>query len=262
MGVSHSGYVKKDDYKQNEDGTFSCKLNTLVDGNPTSITIPCIGTANSNNLTSPNKPGQMIIMSDDNKYIFLVLINNIVEWPDYIKTYLISSAVVNYGISIPDNLNYVSFTMNISRWPDPNDNTFNSLSGDRKNTYKAYLMGQDPPNSLLTGNSDKKVWSDIGYVFKTIYDLNLPDKSANYVPDTYCSNINSPKIITSVEKLDCRSNPNASPIIKRTQFNASSLFAGNGNLIGIGIGIFICLCFCTSSVVGLLMMSKKSKGTK
>lgn len=74
MNVGSHGYVKSSDYKQNSDGTFACKVIKLHNGS--AIDNTCIGILNENNIKSPNNYDQMMIMSEDNKYIFLPVSSN------------------------------------------------------------------------------------------------------------------------------------------------------------------------------------------
>lgn len=266
MGVSFSGYVKTGEYEKNTDGTFTCKVNYITDvTKPTVISvqsIKCIGVSNVNNFKSPNRPNQMIIMSNDNKYIFFPLdVNsNTILISDYSIIYYISLAIVNYNIQIPDNFNYVHFISNISKFTAPTDDpTYNSLpNNNRKTTYKGYLMGQNPPNSLLTINSDSKVWSDIGYIFKAGYDLNIPESSTNYVSPSYCIKIDSPTVLSNVSQYDCRSNVKASPIIPKTSLSLLSLDTNTYGIIAVVVCIICCL-MCTCGCMLIIMMSSKSK---
>jgi hypothetical protein len=141
--------------------------------------------------------------------------------------------------------------------PEPNDSTYNGLpQGDRKIAYKSYLLGLKPSDSLLKINPNPKVWSDIGHMYKTLYDLNLPDKTTNYVPNTFCIKIDSPAVISYASQYDCRSNSSASPTIVAT----SGLgFSMDNTTIGIVVGVVLLIAFCASSMCAMMIMMKKGK---
>jgi hypothetical protein len=270
MGVAYSGYVKAGDYTKNSDGTFTCKINCIEDQSKPTVasvkTLKCIGAFNVNSFKSPNRPNQMMILSSDNKYIFLQTYeNNKIHPFDYVIIYYVSVAIVNYNITIPDVNNYNYFMGNASAFPEPtNDNTYNSLpKGNRKAYYKFYLMGQNPPSVLFTVNPDAKVWKDIGYIFKAIYDQNVPDEGLAPVPPSYCIKIDSPTIITDVSEYDCRAKPNASPTITKSlsSFLSLDLDASSYGMIGVVVSVICCL-LCTCGCVLMIMIASKSKRRK
>ena len=272
MGLSFSGFVKKGEYTQETDGTFTCKLNYLDDpSKPTVVStksIKCIGVLNVNNIKSPNHPDQMMILSDDNKYIFIPIDanTNTIRATDYCLIYYILFAILNYGIAIPNCFYYVYFVMSAKDFIAPtNDSTYNSLpEGNRKANYKYYLMSQNPSPVLLRINSDRKVWTEIGYIFKVIHDLNIPDSTANYVPPSYCIKVDSPTIISYVSQYDCRSNATASPVITKSLsslFSIDSIDSNSYGVIAIGVGVVCCL-MCMSGCALMAMMSNKSRKSK
>ena len=228
------GFVKKGEYTQNADGTFTCKINQMTDPKKSTdviiVSSKCIGIFNVNNIISPNRPDQMIILSDDNKYIFLQinLYNNTINNNEYVEVYSLSLAFINYGVTIPNYTDLQSFIPALINFPAPtNDSTYNSLpEGSRKMHYKAYLMGLNIPNELLNINSDRKVWSSMSYLFKTVYDLNY-DTDSYVGPPSYCVKIDSPTVLSNVSKYDCRSNVNASPVITKS-INSTGLTNSTG----------------------------------
>ena len=117
MGLAYSGYVKAGDYTQNSDGTFTCKIshNTEPDHKKPRVvgtkTVNCIGSFNVNNLKSPNSLDQAVILSSDNKYIFYPITDNNMDAGMYSLTYIITVAVLDYNITIPDAGNYMLFLL-------------------------------------------------------------------------------------------------------------------------------------------------------
>ena len=260
MGAYYSGYVKAADYKQNSDGTFTCTLKTLKDKNPKlppeDKSIMCIGILNVNNLKSPNNPDQMVIMSDDNKYIFIPLTKLDDDQPKYLILYLfvITSAVVNYNITIPNCLDYIAVQISLSDSNYvPNDITYNNLpdkSGDKWN-YRGYLFCQNPPNNLLSINSNKSAWTDIGYMYKVLYDNKIGIN--NIGPNTFCVKVDSPSVIPALNDSDCRSiKTTASPTITASSVNYGS---NSGMMVGIVVCVLCCLSMCGSSI--FVMMRRK-----
>lgn len=273
MGATQSfGYINND-YTQNPDGTFTCNLNTLTNSedirsSPVISNIKCIGTLNVNNIKSINHPNQMILMSSDDKYIFYNIItegsSSSINLGAYMFNYFISLATVNYNIKMPLYINYISYAQALGNWSAPNDSIYKSIPeknsdntiNEQRNLYKGYLMGLNPPNNLLTKNSDKTVWSDIGYIMKALYDLNKNNNNNNLL-STYCIKVESPSVISYVSSYDCRSvTTNASPIIKAS--NSLDFFSLSNTNIAIGIGVFLLLLmFCISSICAFMLMRKK-----
>jgi len=270
MGATHSGYVNSGDYRRNSDGTFRCKLNTLSNSaDPSTVItkdISCIGILNVNNLVSPNRPNQALVMSSDDKYIFISTTintstncatnapscsspsasNNSIIINDYLVLYITNYAFVNYSIGIPDSQNLSVFTHVLAGWQNPYDSTLNGLSGTNKVFYKGYLMGQNPPASLLAA-STKKIWSDIGYIYKSFYDANPSNNESVAVPETYCAKIDSPNVIPFVSQYDCRSNPKASPVL----YNVASVLTSLGSGFS---GMMLLICCCCISCISIFVM--------
>lgn len=259
MGNITSGFVKSTDYKQNSNGTFTCKANILkTDGTSTTVSGSYIGILNVNNIISPNNNNQMMMMSDDNKYIFMAINSDAASLNDYSFIYLVVRSIIYYGISIPQLKDFIMLAFSTVNSPEPNNSTYNSLSkGDRKNSYKGYLLGQNPTAELLKANPDRKVWSDIGYIYKTIYDLNLPDNATIVAPNTFCIKIDSPDVISYASQYDCRSNSSASPVITKSLFSIDSIDSNSYGTIAIVVGVVCCL-MCMSGCALMIMMSNKS----
>lgn len=112
----------------------------------------------------------------------------------------------------------------------------------------------NPSKDILSRNSNPKIWTDIGYIFKTFYDLQIPNSKDLEIPNTYCIKIDSPAIISYVSKYDCRSNPNASSIITKT----SSSLSINNTTIAIVIGVIVCLLIMGCGVFMVMSMHKSS----
>lgn len=106
---------------------FICNVKTLKDINPKlppeDKSMMCIGILNVNNLKSPNHPEQMIIMSDDNKYIFFPITklddeSSVVRQIIYL--YPVTSAFVNNNITIPKISNWNAYQSAIPEY-NPKD---------------------------------------------------------------------------------------------------------------------------------------------
>ena len=91
----------------------------------------------------------MIIMTSDNKYIFINF--------NILYLYPILYASINYNITIPTDTNFNLLQDVSTKTPDPADSTLTSLSGEPRRFYKLYLIGQNPPDSLLNVDPNKKI---------------------------------------------------------------------------------------------------------
>ena len=204
------GFVKAGEYIQNNDGTFTCVVNTTVDlfnQMPTTITGNFIGILNNNNIQSPNTINQMILMSSDNKYIFIPN-DHLYESTSMMMLYIITYTIKMYDISIPNILNLVFLLYESSNYI-PNDIIWENMpDGEEKDIYKYYLLGLNPTNNLLSINLNRKIWSDIGNIFNVIY-THLTNKSF----PNYCVNIDSPSDLPNANLIDCRNNPFGSDIV-------------------------------------------------
>jgi hypothetical protein len=248
-----NGYVTT--YKQNSDGTYTCSLITsspyssdekeFISAPTSTISVVCLGILNSNNLTSPNHPRQMLIMPNDNKYIFIpydpsIDTNDIIR--EKINTYYMIIYTISTNMSKIPLANYffslifstVNFTnpMNDSVYnsiPDPSSTNASKLS--KKQMYAAYLIGKNPTSELLKLDSDKSKWNDCSLLFLTFYKLqNIPgytdfkNKLPNdngLIPDNICIQTDSKDVIPILNSYDCRNIPSGTPYIL-----ANSTFLG------------------------------------
>jgi hypothetical protein len=255
--VFSSGYVSTTGYSKNADGTFTCNVTTIDTGTKTKTTSGIyIGVLNENKLVSPNSPKQMVVMSSDNKYIFIPCTisgsNYTISSFNDLFYYLVCLAFVNYNIKIPNFDNFITFSSIAEKAPAPDDPIYDNLSGDRQKRYKEFLLGQNPTVELLNINNDTSIWSDIGNISKSIFDLNLPDKTTNLISNKFCFKIDSTNVLPGLESRDCRSLPNASPIITKT-----SLTLDNNTMLSVGGSILLCMCCCSSMGICMFMMFKK-----
>ena len=251
------GYVTS--YTKNSDGTFTCSLvsNTTGDrkfltpsnsdfplstnfNTPTATTsIKCVGILNSNVLISPNNPAQIIIMSNDNKYIFIPFNNGNIKPNNIIQYYLMTYSILKYNTKIPLYYN-VEYLIQYVMSPKftSTDSTYNSLPKSFTTLfYAAYLTGMNPPDVLLKINSDVTVWSDVGYYYFSIYNFLIGSqkidpkyeissnkilKKNGILPDNICISTDSPAVIPAISEYDCRNVPKGTPyIIKEHVENAS-----------------------------------------
>ena len=274
MGNSNSiGYVST--YVQNSNGTYKCTLiskqigsnsTTNLSPSPTNQ-INCIGILNSNILISPNNPEQTIIMSQDNKYIFIPLndSNNLPDQESIIKYYLTTYAILKYNINIPLQTNLTSITQYASS-PSftSTDSTYNSLSSSQnilKSYYAMYLTGMNPPPNFLNNNKDVKVWNDLGYLGLTKYQYVSQSLSVNpaynpsiltfqkgnkIIPDNVCVTTDSQTIITSISSYDCRNVPNGTPYILGENIK-NSQNCGSSSSCSSSLSFFL--------IIGLLLFS-------
>jgi len=250
MSNSQYGYVDAKNYTQNPDGTFKYKI--TIDKNNTLVDNVAIAFLNVNNIKSPNIPDQILTMTSDNKYIF---IDNLISMFYF---YQILYASINYNITIPTATN---FNLIQGEFPDPADSTLASLSGEPRKMYKLYLLGQNPPDSLLKIDSNKKTWSDIGYIFKSQYDTYKQIPEGEGVPSDVCFTNTLPNPVDSDCKkshYDCRSCPGRSATITPGLNGLLTMLEGSTTTIIIIVVIVLCCC-CSSVGSAFLAMQKRSK---
>ena len=178
--------------------------------------------------------------------------------------YIITHAIKKYSITMPDLSNIYALTLAMANY-NPTDSTYTSLPEDaRKNAYKGYLLGQNPTDGLLSINSNKKVWSDVGNYFKAQYDLNLFDTK---IAPNYCVKVDSPKVIPNATQIDCR---NASSSSTDIVGSSGGLFSGMGGLTEGNTGYASsacssssCCCTCVAVIIVLFVMfGMKKKGRR
>jgi hypothetical protein len=110
-------------YTQNSIGQYECKLNY----DNTSTIINCLGILNTYNIVSPKNPNQMLIMSDDNKYVFLPTASTITYTQTQLLTYyLICFTFVNnnsFNIPLTTSISKLNdYVISISYKPTDNIN--------------------------------------------------------------------------------------------------------------------------------------------
>jgi hypothetical protein len=175
----------------------------------TNITIDLIPINNDWNLKSPNDPNQMIIMSSDNKYIFL---NRFFPPPS--QLYQLLYAIIKNNIRIPSIINY----MIIGNYTPTDDGVYSTLSNENDIMwYKNYLIGKNPPQELLNIDSNKNTWNELSLIYKTYYDFNY-NSFQNPIP--FCYNyttiINNPTFDPNnlISSTSCQSSINKSKTSK------------------------------------------------
>lgn len=251
--INH-GYVTS--YTKNSNGTFACTListdihklyaiirrifNIETDSSsynspsssynslPTiTTTINCIGILNTNAIISLKNPNQVIIMSDDNKYIFIPIYpddDQLLMFSKILNYYLIVYSILYYNTNIPLFHNSVALNIQSINFTNPNnDSVYNSASYMRAD-YASYLIGINPPRELLDLNPNSSQWKDIAQYCLTKYNfynknqsfevssLSIP-KDNGFIPNNICLNIDSTDVIEVVKKFDCRNVPNGTAFI-------------------------------------------------
>ena len=276
------GYVENDYKLNSSNGLYTCNLNycnfyntqsqtaKLIDliniSAPTiTQTIDLIPIVNTFGLTSPNIPTQMIIMSKDSKFIFIApsqpekqLLATFVHDNRLMPIYICAYTSIKYNTSIPSFLYFILLSFFSIDHEPIDDGIYSKLQNTYlKNIYKAYLLGANPSPELLHYNSDTKIWKDISYYAKTMYQYQL-DKSI--IPDTICVDIKMDNLPTYVKEFDCRNVKDGTNYIlpKYELSDLTDLYKTNSNITMIVIGIILCLCICSSSVIGFMFLSKSS----
>jgi hypothetical protein len=262
------GYVTT--YTQNSDGTYTCSLTsyapllssrfitpsisnipitTNVSTNIIKKTITCIGILNSNIIISPNSPAQMIIMSSDNKYIFIPLTDNRLTNSNSIINYQLSVYAIlkyNSNISLINNYSELNSYVNASSF-SLSDATYNSIT-DRslKTYYGIYLTGINPPVALLNINPNLNQWSDIGYFYIAMYLHSVNKDDQKLLPKNICIITDSPTVHPAVSNIDCRNVPNGAPYV---------LLDNSQNGQNCGSSSSCSSSFCILLCIGLLILS-------
>jgi len=260
-----SNYTLDPDTGKINSGTLNTIDPTSASGN--SITIKLDANSNMyaiinvNKITSPNINDQIMLMTNDSKYIILIddaQLGVIINYFYYPLMY----ACLNYNITIPSFFNAAFLDANTTDNNFTPDNTYNQLTTESlKNPYKRYLIGLNPPPKLLQKINDPKIWNDIGYFHKMVYEIMIDKDSIRTNISNFClpfvHKINDPN--SNLAKIDCSYLPKASPIISKNNILGINLGVDNTSMT-IGIGICICICCCCVVIGGVfLMMSMKSK---
>jgi len=263
MGAEQSGYVDAKDYKVNPDGTLTYKLTSINPPNNNNITLPAI--LNTNHIKSPNNPDQILIMSSDDKYIFLSSPKK-----ESLELYVIIYAYLNYNITIPTKTNCDLFKKEMASLK--NDPRLDGLSNFTLILHAGYLLGQSPTPALLNIDSKIKTWNDIGFYYKSFSDLFgiSVDKVAPSVPVTVCMNYTSSNPSSNDCRdsgNDCRSCPGAKTELS-TGMNAvlnsspSDSSTSNSSTYTIYGAVVIVLCCCCSLIGGAFIMMSMQKHKK
>ena len=212
----------------------------------TAVFVP-IKMPSSYNIKSPNDPGQVIVMSRDNKYIFI----NVLELKDELRLkdiYTFLSTSLKYQIPIPSIVN-MEITIFGSMFYEPEDDgTYGKLPNDTdinqslKFSYKCYLVSSKPPPFLIAFNTDLTVWKNISYYFKAMYD----EQNSNVDISKFCLNIAMDKQPESTISCSSRKDASDSIIPSYSLTDVGSIYNAYPYLI-YGCLAVIILCSCCMS---------------
>jgi len=256
------GYVTN--YSQNSDGTYACTLISSQIGSSTSSTsVNLFGILNDNNLVSPNDPTQMIIMSNDNKYIFYQIKNPVEPYVinDIMIYFMIVSTIKQYNSNIPLIMNVVGLGM----YREPSSTTPPTSQATNQDIYNSYLAGLNPTEGLLKGDSNRSHWSDAGYLFLTLYNYQNSSGTSvsvplnnnkippnNIIPSNICVNVNTPSVIPIAVNIDCRNIPSGTSII------TSNIFLNMYQYKYVLSGVSFCFyCMCCIVVILFITSSRR-----
>jgi len=286
------GYISN--YTINPNGLVNGTINTLdgSDKNSTNnISIPLI--ENVWGITSPNTNDQLLIMTNDSKYIggasilliytYKLLGSNYVFSisPLYAVLYFILVYKFRSGIIFSQLIGLLS-NSKITTLPstDPNYSAWNQISSSNqniKNLYMYYAIATDLAkngamstyyNTLNTMTPLKTYvaddWSYLANYYNTLY-TQIPN-----APGVFCVT-GTNKLDDSKEKSDnnteCRLSKNGSSVINTPNGPygyggaASALLNNKTTIIWIIVAL-ICCCCCCISIGVLFMMSMKSSGRR
>jgi len=288
------GYVENNYVLNPKNGLYTCQLNTcnifkddllkrregeaqasssnkdlsnLLIKSPSTITqtVDLIPIDNTFNITSPNLPSQIIIMSRDNKFIFIqppAPNDNFDNKSNIITSiYLLIYTIIKYRIPIP-SLIYVMAVSFASDAEPIDDGVYSKLPDDTntnfeiKREYKQYLTAFNPQLILLNFDSDTSKWKNISYFFLTMYQ----DKTGkNLIPETTCIDIRMNDPPSQLKKFDCRNVKDGTNYISPSYelSDATDFLKGNSMAMIIACVILL-LCCCSSSIAAFMFMSKGS----
>jgi len=225
---------------------------------PTTVTtnavlIP-IKMPSSYNVASPNDPGQMIMMSRDNKYIFINIMN-LKNEQLLNEIYLFLSTSLKFQIPIPSIKNMYILMFGSIIYEPVDDGTYGKLANDTemnkriKSYYKMYLISNNPPPFLLSYNSDATVWKNISYYMKAWHDAT----SSNMDTSKFCLNIAMDKQPESTISCNSRQDASDNIVPSFSLTDISSIYNSHPYWI-FGCLAVIILCSCCMS---LMVLSKK-----
>jgi len=259
------------DSKQN---LFTCTLNTLdaVSGNPTTMSINAVGIKNEYDLVSPNNNAQMLIMSQDSKYIFL---NN--DTPNAVfgagnkftiyYPYLFIYALKQYHTKIPLYTLYLPTALVATLASSGNNDALNKIL---ENAEQADVIKYNTMPSSTADDKNKKLlyllyiftkqtgiqnpeYNNVAYFAKSLYDLYSSDLS------NYCYNIQGTLTDTmnkTYKSLDCRNVPGGSTsFMPKIPFDFITFVQTNILFIAACV---CCMC-CLSSILSIFLIMNKSR---
>ena len=246
MNVQIGTYGYVNSYSINSEGIYICSLtyNNPIDLVPdrdqlnasntspiirraykttsSTINISCIGILNTYNIISPNNPLQMLVMSNDNKYIFFPIASTKIYTNSQLITYyILCYSIIKYNIGIPliSSINQILQYVNSPSFK-LTDSVYNSISNiSLKYLYSVYLSGLNPPNSILSIDSNTKTWSDIAYYYYSLYNYGVAaiSKDSTYnptnptyvlstgiLPNNLCVILDTKEVIPISSQIDCR----------------------------------------------------------
>ncbi len=264
------GYVTY--YQINDEKKYKVKLKySKCSGNTgceiVSEDVVMFGIPNTFGLKSINDVNQMIIMSDDDKFIFFYTDSAFTIYSFYILTY----AIIKYGCKIPlaSNYFYLSKTAyEVGKVPDE-DKQKDSL----KFTFRLTYLAKNPTNKMLEYNNDTEMWTDLYYIYKEMQNRISNDMFG--IPESFCLDMNVVNPSDMTKLYDCKFRPNAKQklniiyskeddedprvIAVKGGAGLNTAFESNKSAIFIGAGVCVFLIICGISVVGIFLMSKKRR---
>ena len=241
----YCGYIKNG-YTIDENGICT---GTLVTGTIEYLAkLFAIDNKSIYNLNTINNPYQILVMSEDNKYIFPYNIDYTIDTkpvfplrepynPIYSLISIIEAAKTN-NISIPNFSDYTGFLTSLENLIIPGLDTNDPLF-----TLKKGIAISSNPSKQLIERISQKFLSDINAIFKVfekIYGKDISDKCISF------STSDISKIPANLAQFDCRKQ------------NSLSSFTSGNNLIYIGI-CCCCCCLCIIALIFFLIMSSSKK---
>jgi hypothetical protein len=287
----NTGYISN--YTIDSDGIVKGTINTLDNENKNttnSVSISLI--QNVWGITSPNTNDQLLIMTNDSKYIgigilfnhavFILGSDNLLQYLSaimYAQLYFILMYNFRSGINFIKLLILIS-TSGITTIPstDTNYSTWNQISSNNqniKNLYMYYAISADLAKNGSNSSYYKTINKNSGLTSIIADDYTYV---ANYYNTIYTQLTNTPSnfCVTSTakqssmldpNKSDCRNNNSGSPIINTPNGpygygGAASILVNNKTtIIWIIVGI-LCCCCCMAAGVFIIMAMNSGKNKK
>lgn len=241
------GYIKNG-YTIDENGICT---GILVTNNQTdkSVRLLAIDNIPAYNLKTINDPKQLLVMSEDNKYIFPYsptftydakpTFNSEPYNPTYSLISIIDAAKSNNFTMpyLPDVMDFLKYAVNV---PVPGIDPTDPKAGIKRAIHIASI-----PTEEMIKSKPANFWSDIKKIFTVFSQMYGKDISDNCIS---FSTTDITKIPKNLSQFDCRTSKSLS---------LTSFTSGN-NLIYIGI-CCCCCCLCIIAIIIVVMMSSSKK---